>query len=256
MVATHARLEALESLLRSRKLDRTLTSALPVTVSTHEYAAAATGVASLDARLQGGFPRGQLSELVGTRSSGRMSVVLQLIAAATARGEAVALVDGLDMLDVGSAEAAGIDLARLLWLRGHVVTNPGMCRDTNARAVDHVVKALTLVLQSGLFGVVVLDLAEAPSDAVRRLPFTTWMRLQRLIEGTDTACVLVGSERLARSSAGLTIKLGPTGTDGGGAVFQGHLFHGLTADARVVRARSHTHTDAATTVETVASHCA
>jgi len=47
-----------------------------------------------------------------------------MLAAATARGELVALVDALDMLDVASAEAAGVQLDRLLWVRGHVVCNP------------------------------------------------------------------------------------------------------------------------------------
>ena len=88
-------------------------------------AVAPSGVTALDARLGGGFPRGQLSELVGPRSSGRTSLLLQMLAAATARGELVALVDALDMLDVESAAAAGVDLDRLLWIRGHVVANPG-----------------------------------------------------------------------------------------------------------------------------------
>src|SRR6185295_18889687 len=197
----------LESLLRSRQLDRTLTTALPPLDPRDESALAPAGVTALDARLGGGFPRGQLSELAGPRSSGRTSLLLRMMAAATARGELVALVDALDMLDVSSASAAGIDFERLLWIRGHVVVNPGMCRDLNQRAVEQAVKALTLVLQAGNFGIVVLDMTEAPSDAIRRLPFTTWLRLQRMVEGSQTACVLMGSEPMARSSAGLTLKL-------------------------------------------------
>src|SRR5262245_22352562 len=112
----------LESLLRTRQLDRTLTTALPPPDRHHdEYAVAPLGVTSLDARLGGGFPRGQASELVCPRSSGRATVVLQAMAAATARGELVALVDVLDMFDVESAAGAGVDLDRLLWIRGHVV---------------------------------------------------------------------------------------------------------------------------------------
>src|SRR4051812_19088433 len=107
----------LESLLRARRLDRTLTTSLPVVNPTDEYASAAVGITSLDACLGGGLPRGQLSELVGPRSSGRMSLVLQIAAAAMRRGELVALVDALDMLDVASAEAAAIDFTKLLWIR-------------------------------------------------------------------------------------------------------------------------------------------
>src|SRR4051795_7813664 len=119
----------LESLLRARKLDRTLTTALPQVDPRDEQALAPSDVSALDARLGGGFPRGQLSELVGARSSGRTSLLLQTLAAATARGELVALVDALDMFDVESAAAAGVELDRVLWIRGHVVTNQGLARE-------------------------------------------------------------------------------------------------------------------------------
>ena len=228
----------LETLLRARKLDRTLTTVLPLPSDTGPHdslAVSATDVAPLDARLGGGLPRGQLSELVGPRSSGRTSLLLRMLAAATARGELVALIDVLDSFDVESAQAAGIDLDRLLWIRGHVVMNPGFCRDLNQRALEQAVKALTLVLQAGNFGLVAFDAADAPSDAIRRLPFTTWLRLQRMVEGSQTTCVLVGGERLARSSAGLTLQLG---RDGSGIRFTGRLFDGLAVDARVVRSRT------------------
>src|SRR5262245_30395705 len=97
----------LESLLRARQLDRTLTPAVPdAPDSAHnpnradDSVVVPTGIAPLDARLGGGFPRGQLSEIVGPRSAGRTSLVLQMLAAATARGELVALVDALDMFDI------------------------------------------------------------------------------------------------------------------------------------------------------------
>ena len=245
----------LESLLRARQLDRTLTTALPEIDPRDEYALAPSGITALDARLGGGFPRGQLSELVGSRSSGRTSLQLQMLAAATARGEIAAIVDALDMLDVASAASAGVDLERLLWIRGHVVSNPGMCRDLNQRALEQAIRALTLVLQAGNFGLVVFDAAEAPADAVRRLPFTTWLRLQRIIEGSPTACVLVGTEPMARSSAGLTLKLG-SGNVECGARFQGRLFDGLDVQARVVRARAREKEEATAIFSTVASDCA
>src|SRR5436189_3894602 len=112
-MAALARAE-LESILRTRRLDQTLTTHGVVPDRT---LTAPTDVGSLDDRLAGGFPRGQLSEIVGTRSSGRMSLLLQMLAAATTRGELVALVDALDMFDVESAAAAGIDFRRLLWIR-------------------------------------------------------------------------------------------------------------------------------------------
>ena len=197
----------LESLLRTRQLDRTLTSTIPAADPTDDYAVAPIGVAGLDARLDGGLPRGQLSELVGGRSSGRMSLLGQVLASATRRGELVAVVDALDMLDIASLDAAGVALDHLLWIRGHVVMNPGMCRDLNQRALEQALRALSLVLQAGHFGVVALDVAEAPAEALRRLPFTTWLRLQRMVEGSSTVALLVGDAPMARSSAGLTIQL-------------------------------------------------
>ena len=250
----------LELLLRARQLDRTLTTSLPQLDPRDDVALAPSGITALDARLGGGFPRGQLSELVGPRSSGRTSLLLQMMAAATARGELVALVDALDMLDVESAVSAGVDLARLLWIRGHVVVNPGMCRDLNQRAMEQAIRALTLVLQAGNFGLVALDIADAPADAVRRLPFTTWMRLQRMIEGSQTACVLVGSHPMARSAAGLTLQLGIANLGIAnlecGRRFNAQLFDGLNVDARVVRARAREREEANVALRTVASDCA
>jgi hypothetical protein len=195
----------LESLLHTKNLDRTLTR--PGSGARPDLEYASTGHARLDARLSGGIPRGQVSELVGPRSSGRTALMLQMLAAATARGELVALVDALDMLDVESAAAAGLDLDRLLWIRGLVVTSPGLCRDLNHRALVQAVRALTLVLDAGNFGLVVFDAGEAPADAIRRLPFTTWLRLQRLVDGRSTACLLVGSDRLSRSPRGLSLQV-------------------------------------------------
>jgi len=231
----------LESLLKTRQLDRTLT---PIT-----YAIGSTGVPALDAELLGGFPRGQLSELVGPRSSGRTSLLLRLMAAATARGELVALVDALDGLDVESAATAGVDLDRLLWIRGFVVADPGMCRDMNQRAMEQAIRALTLVLQAGNFGLVVFDVVDSPADAVRRLPLTTWLRLQRMVEGCQTICVLAGAERMARSSAGLSLHV-QRRAEGGGQRFCGRLFDGFDIDARVIRARARGREDATVALTT------
>jgi len=242
---------ALESLLRARQLDRTLTTAIPQADPRDEQALAPSGVSALDARLGGGFPRGQLSEVIGPRSSGRTSLLLQTLAAATARGELVALVDALDMFDPGSAAAAGVDLDRLLWIRGHVVTNQGLCRELNQRAIEQAIRAFTLVLQAGNFGLVVFDVAEAPADAVRRLPFTTWLRLQRMVEGSQTACLLIGSQPMARSSAGLTLELGIRDS-GFGIRFRERLFDGLDVKARVVRARAREQEEATVALTTSA----
>ncbi len=227
----HPATAVLESALRARKLDRTLTTALPPLDRTDPAAFAATHVEVLDACLRGGLPRGQLSEIAGPRSSGRTTVLLQVLAAATARGEVAALVDTFDRLDVTSAAAAQVRLDRLLWVRGQAISKTEGETDAHwvpggesergrpvgllERTVDRALKALNLVLQAGGFGVVAIDLADVPASALKRVPFTTWLRLQRTIEGRETACLLVVPEPLARSAGGLTLPLaGRTGWAG------------------------------------------
>ena len=190
-------LAVLETALRERKLDRTLTTALPPLERSDPAAFIPFDLAAMDAVLRGGLPRGQVSELAGPHSSGRTTLLLQLLGAATRGGEIAALVDTCDHLDVASASAAGIDLERLLWIRGEA--------GPIDRLVDRALKALNLVLQAGGFGVVVLDLADVPLRVLKSLPFTTWLRVQRIVEGSVTACLLVGPEPLARSAGGLTV---------------------------------------------------
>jgi hypothetical protein len=227
--------ESLVAALAVKRLDRTLTTALHCD-QYDEAAVAATRIPAWNEQLGGGFPRGQLSEIVGPHSSGRTSLLWQLLASATARGELVALVDALDRFDPAAAAAAGIDLSRLLWIRGRVVTTRVLSSDPLARAMEQAIKALTLVLQAGNFGIVALDIADAPDATIAQLPFTTWMRLQRLVEGQPTVAILVARQPVARSAAGLTLSLQQPGA-GGGRRFSGRLFQGIDFDARIVRAR-------------------
>src|SRR5882724_5559491 len=75
-----------------------------------------SGIREID-ELAGGLPRGCLSEICGPASSGRTSVLLAALAAATRRQEVCALVDATDALDAASAAATGVELERLLWIR-------------------------------------------------------------------------------------------------------------------------------------------
>ena len=218
-----AALESLESLLRARKLDVTLTTAAPWSETPHERLAP-TGCADLDAALGGGLRRGHLSEIGGAPSSGRLTLAVTLLAAATARGEAAALVDTCDTFDPPSADAHGIDLARVLWVR-----------DTGDAV--RALKAFSLVLQAGGFGLVILDLADVPAAAVRRFPWTTWMRLARLVDGSDTVALVIGTDRIARSPGGVTIALEASAAQWSGRGSRARLFRGVAPAPRVVRAR-------------------
>jgi recombination protein RecA len=77
---------------------------------------APTGIRNVDELLQGGFPSGAITEIVGPECSGRTSLALSFIAAMTRADKLCAWVDVLDTLHPESA-AAGIDLRRLLWVR-------------------------------------------------------------------------------------------------------------------------------------------
>lgn len=235
-MATFARAH-LESLLRTRKLDGTLTTAQPWK-DAPAGEAVLTGLDALDARLGGGVPRGQLSSLAGPPSSGRTSVLVRLLGAVAAGGELAALVDTRDTFDPASAAGSGLDVSRLLWIRGGPVTSADSRQSTLERQVDRAVKALTLVLQAGEFGLVALDVADVPDPLLRALPFTTWLRLARIVEGSRTACLVVGARPVARSPGGVTIAL-----DAGGAVSwsgasdRARVFDGLSVQPRVVQAR-------------------
>jgi hypothetical protein len=239
MPATATARAELEALLRARKLDRTVTRA-----EVSGQGMVPTGVAGLDEALGGGLPRGELSEIAGPRSSGRSSVLAAALAAVTANGALAALVDTLDMFDVESGASTGVRLDRLLWIRGDAISRhplpvvgqagrqetargdgrdgeAGFSRfrsrslggerlaaaDPWARVLDRAIKAVNLVLQAGGFDLVVLDLAEVLPEAIRRLPFTTWFRLQRTLEGSRTACLLVVPTPVARSAGGVTLAL-------------------------------------------------
>ncbi|MCX6543878.1 MAG: hypothetical protein NTV05_05635 [Acidobacteria bacterium] len=223
-----------ETLLRNKKLDRTL---VPMgsagTPSAGLQETAKTGLFELDQQLGGGLPLGQMSEIVGSRSSGRTSLLMTILAAATSRGEMVALVDAFDLFDSESAAAAGVDLQRMLWVRGDpsAPAFPHMAnRQAGAdRTITRALKATNLILQSGVFGVMALDLADAPPQALRRVPMTTWLRFQRVLEGQETVGVIVGSAPMSRSAGGVSISLHPRDF--------GRVLRGLDSDVRTARAR-------------------
>src|SRR6202795_3364445 len=75
-----------------------------------------SGIPQLDL-LTGGLARGCLTEICGTASSGRTSVLLFALACATQRGEICALVDASDAFDPASAAGGGMEMSRLLWVR-------------------------------------------------------------------------------------------------------------------------------------------
>ena len=76
-----------------------------------------TGVGPLDELVQGGFPIGAMTELVGDVCSGRMSLALSFLSQVTAAEKVCAWIDASNTFNPAAASAAGVDLRRLLWVR-------------------------------------------------------------------------------------------------------------------------------------------
>lgn len=124
---------------------------------------AATGIAAVDALLDGGLPVGAISEVVGPECSGRMTLSLAFLASCTARGQVCAWVDVSDALDPESAAASGVHLPLLLWIRctnssevSHVTKNRRAQK--NWSHLDQALRTTDLLLQVGGFAALVLDL--------------------------------------------------------------------------------------------------
>jgi recA bacterial DNA recombination protein len=152
-----------------------------------------TGIENLDASL-GGFPRGAITEIHGSASSGRTSLLLSTLAGAIAQEETCALVDCSDTFDPASTTNAGVDVEGLLWIR---------CGGNLERAF----KATDLLLQSGGFGLVALNLADVPARNVRRIISSWWFRFRRALENTPTAMLVITPITCIRSCAALVLKL-------------------------------------------------
>ena len=188
-----------------------------------------TGIHAIDG-LTGGLPRGCLSEVFGPASSGRTSVLLAALAAATQRQEVCALVDVTNAFDPQSAAAAKVALDRLLWVRceherrrhdgeGH----DGRAHKTSLKAgalspkrkmegpVEQALRVTDLLLQSGGFGMVAIDLSDVPLKMARRIPLTSWFRFQRAVENTPTVLFVIGQVPCAQTCATLLLKLQASG---------------------------------------------
>jgi hypothetical protein len=151
-----------------------------------------TGIAEIDGVI-GGLPRGSLTEIFGPASSGRTSLLISILAEATARQESCALVDAEDAFDPASAEAAGVQLDRVLWIRcGH-----------NA---EHALKAADLLIQGGGFGLVAMDLGDTSPAVARRISMVSWFRLRRAVEYTPTVLLALARQSNAKTCASLMIE--------------------------------------------------
>src|SRR6267378_8598910 len=146
-----------------------------------------TGLRFLDRASGGGLPKSAITELITPRpSAGSASLVHALLRSAQRDRHFVALIDGSDSFDPGSSDNSA--LRHLLWVR---------CRKT-----FDAIKAADFLLRDGNFPLVIVDLVLNTPEELRKIPQTSWYRLQRLVELAPTACLvltryeMVGSAQL------------------------------------------------------------
>ena len=185
-----------------------------------------SGNAALDDLLGGGFRRGRLSEIFGSAASGRTSLAYRLLAATTRAGEITAFVDCRDRLDPRCAAAAGIDLARLLWVR--------------PRDEREALRASEILIGTRGFALVVLDLADGLAPFLASRFAAAWIRLARLCEGSEVALVVLSRDRLTAGAAALCLQIRD-----GRPIWPKHalrpcIFGGIAGRAEIVRLRAAT----------------
>src|SRR5216110_1682289 len=144
-----------------------------------------TGLPFLDRASCGGLPKSAITELITPRpSAGSASLLHALLRAAQRDRHFMALIDGSDSFDPGSSDNS--TLPHLLWVR---------CR----KAFD-AIKAADFLLRDGNFPLVIVDLVLNPADELRKIPQTSWYRLQRLVEAVPTACLVINRKGIVSSA--------------------------------------------------------
>jgi RecA DNA recombination protein len=144
--------------------------------------------------LVAGLPRGCISEIVGQRSAGCAALLHSILAESIARGEICALVDGANGFDPANALRNGVTLQQLLWVR---------C----GRRMDRALKVADVLLHTGGFGVVALDLYGIAPGTLRKISLSWWYRFRRAIEHSPTILVIAGDHAVSGSCASCVIEI-------------------------------------------------
>jgi recombination protein RecA len=74
------------------------------------------------------------------------------------------------------------------------------------KRLEQALKSTDLLLHSGGWGVVVLDLGDISWVEARRIDLSTWFRFRRAVENTATILLLLGEESCAKSCASLVLR--------------------------------------------------
>ena len=161
------------------------------------------GIAPIDT-LIGGLARGRISEITGPLSSGKTTIAASFASAASRRGEVVGWVDVPGAFDPRSLEAAGADLARIMWVS--FAKKPASSRGgfiTKERERRNELKAAEMLLEAGGFGLVVIDFG------AMRFPLSqsASLRLARAAERSGAAVLALADNRVCGTFAALTLSM-------------------------------------------------
>ena len=207
-----------------------------------------TGIDGVD-RLTGGIPRRGLTQICAPRevSSGQTTLLVSMMAEVTRKEEFCALVDAGDCFDPASAEAAGVDMSRVLWVRCErrrgikpLPPQPAQKARGLGTPLEQAFKAADIVVQNGGFGLIAVDLGNIEERWVRKVPLSTWFRFARVMEKMPAALVFLMSYPAAQSCAALTLQLaGSRGRwQGDAKVCHANFLSGVECEFEIGRART------------------
>ncbi len=91
--------------------------------------------------------------------------------------------------------------------------------------LDQALRATDLLLQSGGFSLIVLDLGSAPPEKSWRIPLASWFRFRAACERTRASLLLLTKHPCAKSSAALVVRMETGLMDVQGSVLTGIHFH-------------------------------
>jgi hypothetical protein len=151
-----------------------------------------TGLPRLDDLLQGGWPKSAITEVVSHGSGTGSALLLRaMLRQGCHAGQWMGLIDGLDSFDPAGLEAPV--LSRLFWVR--------------CRTAEEALKAADILLRDGNLPLLALDLKMNPAAQLRKVPGTTWYRLQRIARHTSAAFVaLTPHPMIASAETRLTLE--------------------------------------------------
>ena len=139
----------------------------------------------LEQTLEGGLRKGVITEIISPNpSAGSALLIHHLLQIAQRDRFFLALIDGRDSFDGQPVDPDA--LQHLLWIR--------------CDKASEALKAADFLLRDGNFPLVILDLVVNPADELRRIPATSWYRLQRLVEPTPSAFVVMSRHNMVASA--------------------------------------------------------